>query len=272
MTSATMTAGAVVDALERRWPAAEYLALREAPQDSMRQGRKLDLLVISLWNSRGHQLDGVEIKVSVSDWRRELKAPAKADWWVHHVHRFWIATPTDVAAKIKDEIPPGWGLLAVGDKVREVIKAKRRANPTTFTWAESIGLLRAAADAGPNMLRAAQDRGYTEGLALGKAAGVAEAARGNDPAVAAHELAQLRERCTEFKNLTGVDLTTSWGDIGADAAAFNLARKMGNRPDGLARHLTHVAEGLDARARAMRTLATDVTKLAEASIGPEVDA
>lgn len=40
------------EALASRWPDSEYLVIPEAPEDAARQGRKIDLLVISLWGSR----------------------------------------------------------------------------------------------------------------------------------------------------------------------------------------------------------------------------
>src|ERR1017187_4991640 len=95
----SMSAAQVRDALLGRWPPSEYVSIPEAPQSSDRQGRKIDVLVVSLWRSRGHEIDAVEIKVSVSDWRRELKQAEKADWWWRHADRFWLASPAPVAAK-----------------------------------------------------------------------------------------------------------------------------------------------------------------------------
>ncbi len=76
-----MTAADLREVLARHWPAGTYLSIPEAPPNAMRQGRTLDLLVTSLWSSRGFEREGVEIKVSVSDWRRELADVAKAHWW-----------------------------------------------------------------------------------------------------------------------------------------------------------------------------------------------
>ncbi len=106
-----MTAGDIRDALYRRWPPDQYLTLTEAPDGPDRLGRKLDLLAISVWKSRSYQFDGVEIKVSVSDWQRELKQGEKAEWWWAHVHRFCLAVPAAIAAKVAEDLPTGWGLL-----------------------------------------------------------------------------------------------------------------------------------------------------------------
>lgn len=256
-----MTSAQVLAGLKHRWPDAEYLTLLEAPQDSMRQGRKLDAVVVSLWNSRGHQLDGVEVKVSVADFRRELKAPGKADWWVRHVHRFWIACPADIVPKIRDDVPAGWGLLAVsGDRSREVIKAKRRDKPTPFTWNEVIGLLRCAADAGPNMLYAAEERGRRLGMEQGKAQAERERAAAEDPGRARAKLAELTERLEEFHKATGLDLLRG-GRVERAAAAFNLANHFGNNPVDVVAQIERHARDLESLAAQLHKQAAGVVEL-----------
>lgn len=158
-----MDAQGVRDALRRRWPDSEYLSIEEAPQDPMRQGRKIDVLVVSLWKSRGHALDAVEIKVSMTDWKRELENAAKADWWWEHVHRFWIACPLELAPRIRDQLPETWGLLAcTPDATKVVVQAPRR-DPAPLSWPQCIGLMRASANAGLGALQRAEQRGYDRG-------------------------------------------------------------------------------------------------------------
>src|SRR3990167_5377151 len=100
-----LTSRDVLAGLHGRWPDDQYMFVEEAPQDSSRQGRKIDALVVSLWKSRGHELDAVEVKISASDWKRELDNPEKADWWFEHTNRYWIAVPTVLAAKVRAELP-----------------------------------------------------------------------------------------------------------------------------------------------------------------------
>lgn len=52
-----MNAAEVRDALFSRWPATQYVVVEEAPEDPMRAGRKIDLLVISCWKSRGYEVE-----------------------------------------------------------------------------------------------------------------------------------------------------------------------------------------------------------------------
>ena len=154
-------------ALCGRWPDEEYLLIPEAPDGPTRTGRKVDLLVVSLWASRGYQLDAVEVKVSMRDWRRELADPLKSDWWRRHAHRFWIAVPVTLAVRVRRELPDGWGLLACSapSSSLQVVRAATNPSPEPLPWPASVGLMRAAADAGVQALWRAEARGYQRGRA-----------------------------------------------------------------------------------------------------------
>src|SRR5690606_33305364 len=71
--------------------------------------RSGDRLRVGMWPSRGLGIDLHELKVSRSDWLRELHDPGKADAWWRYCSRFWIvATPGVVS---REEMPKGWGLM-----------------------------------------------------------------------------------------------------------------------------------------------------------------
>lgn len=74
-----------------------------------RSGRRCDLLRIGLWPSRGYGIDVHELKVSRSDWQRELADPGKADAWWPYCSRFWIVAPKGMIRP--EEMPLGWGLM-----------------------------------------------------------------------------------------------------------------------------------------------------------------
>lgn len=206
-----MSAAEVREALLGRWPVGEYLHVYEAPMRSDRSGRKLDVVVVSLWNSRGHALDGVEIKISMSDWKRELDEPDKADFWWHHVDRFWIAAPSDVAKKIKPQLPPTWGLLAInGAGCKVLVQPTRNEKRVALTWPETVGLLRATAGFGAMAL---QHR-FQQGFEAGREAEVSAQSRGvpSDPIdarklrTALQEVEQLRTTITIFEQASGLKL------------------------------------------------------------------
>jgi hypothetical protein len=215
----------VRDALLGRWPADKHLHIYEAPMHPDRSGRKLDVVVVSVWKSRGYALDGVEIKVSMSDWKRELEGyvakdrwgherqqggPDKADWWWNHVDRFWIAAPAKIATKIKPQLPPTWGLLAVETKgCRVLVQPTVNPDREMFTWPEIVGLLRATAGFGSTALAKAREDGRAAAMAEIERRGIPT----DDEAAAArlrsaeHERDRLRAAIAAFEEASGVHIS-----------------------------------------------------------------
>lgn len=215
-----MNADDVRECLSLRWPDSEFLVVPEAPQDAQRQGRKIDLLAVSLWKSRGHELDAVEIKISSSDWRRELNLAAKADWWWRHCHRFWVAVPAELATKVREDLPPTWGLLSCtpGAKPKVVVKAPPH-DPRAIPWSAAVGLMRASADAGSNALARAEQAGYQRGRQTGESAARAATSDGQ----AQRDLARLREAVEAFEATSGLTLTDGGGMYRHDAEIHGKA-------------------------------------------------
>lgn len=86
--------------------------------------RSIDAVTMSLWPSLGLELTGMEIKISRSDWLRELKAPAKASATFEYFDRWYLVAPRTVAKM--DEIPEPWGWLAPeGGKLVTLKKAPK---------------------------------------------------------------------------------------------------------------------------------------------------
>jgi hypothetical protein len=158
-----MKSAEVLDALTRRWPQEQYLHLTEVGQTPDQGGRKADLLVVSLWRSRGLTVEAVEVKVSDQDLSNELKDPSKADFWWKRSDRFWLAAPLDLAKRRLDDIPPSWGVLGVGDNVRELRKAPLRGDVREkLGWSTVCAMLRSSSGAGANALQRAHMAGYRE--------------------------------------------------------------------------------------------------------------
>lgn len=85
--------------------------------------RTADALALHLWPSRGHELHGYEVKVSRSDWRRELADPAKAEAWCRIVDRWWIVAPRGIVPP--EELPTGWGLLEAAQRSGKGVLVQR---------------------------------------------------------------------------------------------------------------------------------------------------
>jgi hypothetical protein len=75
--------------------------------------RTADFMAFDLWPSSGLLLHGFEIKVTRSDWLRELADPDKSEPFRQIVDYWWLVCPPGVAGK--SELPPGWGMLVVSD-------------------------------------------------------------------------------------------------------------------------------------------------------------
>lgn len=246
-----MTAAEIREALRKKWPDAEYVVIDEAPQDAQRMGRKIDLLAISMWQSRGHEMDAVEIKVSSSDWARERANAEKADWWWQHAHRFWIAVPADLAAKVKSELPITWGLIAVEGGVPRVIVKAPTHTPEPLAKGTIIGLIRAAADAGPGALMRAENRGYDKGHREGVEVGKRNAPGGVDSKF----LAELRAKVRDFEEASGINLDHrhSWPARRLGVLVARLT-DWDRDPDRLLANLDRSATSLAATSTATRAL------------------
>lgn len=86
--------------------------------------RTCDALALSLYTSTGFALYGHEVKVSRSDWLRELKDPSKADAFKRYCERWWLVASEGVARP--DELPDGWGLLVVKNgRCRAAVQAPK---------------------------------------------------------------------------------------------------------------------------------------------------
>ncbi len=242
----------VREALFSRYPTSEYLSIDEAPEDSMRQGRKLDRLVVSLWRSRGLELDGIEIKVDLGDWRKELKEPAKADWWYRHVHRFWIAAPEALCDKIKEDLPSSWGLLSVTPEKVKVARKAPKHDPEPLDWSALVGCLRAAADAGPNALI----REFDKGVKVGYDRAERELPMKHDPQAWRVKYESLNKAVEAFQQAADIHLGTTSERYAAEigqqvkvATAIFRTPKYGDAPASLrsiAETLTKAADDMEA--------------------------
>lgn len=106
-----------------RWACAEHVK----NQAGFFAGRSADFMAVDCWPGGGIELHGHEVKVSRSDWLRELKNPAKAEAFTKYVDRWWVVAPDTTIVK-PDELPPGWGLITL---VNHTVYSGRYAMPRT---------------------------------------------------------------------------------------------------------------------------------------------
>lgn len=77
--------------------------------------RRLDMIIIDCYHSNGFRIDGIEIKVSTSDLRRELEDPEKHNIFYKNLDYFTLACPANVVNPLIDIIPKKWGVLIVNE-------------------------------------------------------------------------------------------------------------------------------------------------------------
>lgn len=149
--------------------------------------RTLDAVAIALWPSRGLTIDGFEVKVSRSDWQRELAQPEKAEDACQLVDRFSIVAPRGVV--LDGELPATWGLLEVAGKRLVTTKAAALLRPSVPARVTAEG-----------ELRAAERKGHDEGYK------VSEGQRQD----AERRAQQAADALAEFGAILGVELCPGW--------------------------------------------------------------
>ena len=121
---AALTASSIREALRGVFPSPEWLLGFEVRNGAgFDANRSIDAQAINTWPSRGMEIVAIEIKVSRSDFQREMKDPSKAESGAAYADRIALATPKGLVAP--EELPKGWGLIEVnGDgKGRWKVKA-----------------------------------------------------------------------------------------------------------------------------------------------------
>ena len=111
-----VTSADVLAALRTRFAPPEWLMfseVRNATGYGAAMNRTADAIAMNCWPSRtyGHELHGVEIKTSRSDWLTERADPTKAAPFRRHCDRWWLATTPGIVRP--DEID-GFGLMVLG--------------------------------------------------------------------------------------------------------------------------------------------------------------
>lgn len=106
------------------------------------EGRRADAMSMDLWHSRGHQIQGFEIKVSREDWLRELHHPEKAEGTIALCDHFWLVTNPGVLHP--NELPEKWGLLLTNGRRRHLAVEKEapKLKPIAPTHEFVVSMLR----------------------------------------------------------------------------------------------------------------------------------
>ena len=106
-----MNSAEIKAALRKRYAPPEWAIMFEVRDQTGYSGqtRSADAIAMNLWPSRGLAVHGFEIKVSRSDWTRELAKPDKSAPIQQFCDHWWIVTPPGIVKA--GELPPTWGVL-----------------------------------------------------------------------------------------------------------------------------------------------------------------
>lgn len=209
-------------AMSARWAAPEYAIMWEVGEGTgTRTGRWADAVIMGLWPSRGLLLEGVEIKTSRADWRREAKDPKKAEAIAKYCDRWWVHVTPGCVDDVS-EVPPSWGLREwSGAKWRTLREATQNPSVEPINRTFLAALLRRGDETMRTMLRESLEKAREAEM---QAARTAKESWAKDVERAAAtrtaDLDYLLVWKTKFEAIFGGDVVQRWG--GADAA--QLAR------------------------------------------------
>lgn len=141
-----MTTKDLTALLMQRYSGLEYAFLTQVRNGTGNNySRTADGIAMSLFNSRGLFLHGFEIKVSRSDWLKELHKPDKAEEIGKYCHYWWIVAP-DIKTVKPEELPDTWGLLVENNGKLVIAKKSTFMKPVPITYAFLAGILRRTKD------------------------------------------------------------------------------------------------------------------------------
>ncbi len=206
----------VFNQLRHIWPSPAYTRIpqvRNGTGYSRGKTRTADAIVVSTWPSRGLWMAGVEIKVSVADWKKELAHPEKANAIQQYCHHWYVAVPRgliDVAV-----VPETWGLVEVDGTTAEISKAAPRLE------AKPIDLLLLC-----SILRTVEEVTTATGLVEEMIAERVEKVMEGETTRQNYEFKALQESVAAFEESSGVQIGARWdaGNIGAAVAFVRKAR------------------------------------------------
>lgn len=139
-----ITTGELMSKLAEKYPRDRYALFFDVPDAvGTNAHRRADAIAIGCWRSVGHTIDGFELKVSRSDWLREVALVSKADPFVERCDRWWLVTSSPDIAKL-EEIPACWGWMALTKGGLRVQRPAPRlpTEPKTIDRLFAIGILR----------------------------------------------------------------------------------------------------------------------------------
>lgn len=218
----TITTEHLMVLLRHRHTGEQWTFFEEVPDSTgSDKVRTADALAMNLWPSQGRHLHGFELKVSRSDWLKEMQDFTKAHAIKRFCHRWWLVAPKGVA-KI-EEVPADWGWYAPTDAgglkvMRQASLLKPEPISDAFLASLCRQVFRQNKPTEDKVIERLKSEAYQRGYKDGHTAGKKSATKDAD--LNAQLLERVRQTVTRFEESSGVKLNDyRAGNIGA---AVNL--------------------------------------------------
>ena len=197
------TSDDVITALRNKYTTPEYALLTQvANTTGYGSYRWADAIVMGLWPSRNYEIIGFEVKVSRTDWVRELKNPAKADKIATYCDSWYLVLGDENILRL-GELPLGWGLMVPHTKSSlKIVRKSSMRKPKPLDKQFLAAILRKACTqiTEESRLHNEYSRGYDEGIIEGKER--KEYAIENRDG----EIKQLKKNIKDFETASGVNI------------------------------------------------------------------
>lgn len=222
--------------------------------------RSCDFLAMSCWPSKGLHLHGHEVKVSRSDWLKEIQDVSKAGAFAQYCHYWWIVAPKGLVKL--DELPATWGLLHCTAKTMLRVARPATLNESAaIDWDFFASVLRAVVD--QSEMKREVDKAYQKGYRSG-CEDTNKRRDGNSQSdlLRFKQLAEYHDRAIKtFELKSGIRLT-DWnaGNVGEIVRTLQLLSVPHHK-----NHIDEVCKHLDRASKAMLAIRDRVTEMEAAS-------
>lgn len=222
---APISAADIRRALLKRYPTPGWRVFFEVANATGSRGeRRIDALALGIWPSTGHEIIGIEIKVSKSDFARELADPSKSQALMRYCTRWQIACPAGLLSA--DDLPANWGLISLrAAGVFSVVKKPPLLKPEGLDAGFMMAILRGERDPDQELVAKlvaeqaeALNTRFEERVSREAARRSGDLARGQKTAIEIGE---------KLKAIVGTSFLTWEFDVEALAAAYLFLKQTG---------------------------------------------